>query len=248
MQPTGTGYVIRTWYVDGSGNWLVLGDSSPTFQISAGTLPIPTVTQPSTAGPFSQGSSVTVAWNVAYATATGDFHAYAYKSGTYYWLNSLPATGAGSYSFSWIVTQPVDSGYVVRVWYTDAGGNWIFSGDSSPSFSITTGTIPFPTVTPPSTAGPFAQNSSVPVAWNVAYPAAVGSYNVYAYNAGSYYFITSQAATGASSYSYPSWTATPPKASGYVIRVWYVDGVGNWLVSGDSSPAFTINVEGEAQS
>ena len=30
-QPTGTGCVVRVWYVDGSGNWLVSDDSSPSF-------------------------------------------------------------------------------------------------------------------------------------------------------------------------------------------------------------------------
>ena len=67
------------------------------------------------------------------APATGMFHTYAYKDGTYYWLDSRAATGAGSYSFNWTVTQPVDSGYVIRTWYVDGSGNWLVSDDSSPT-------------------------------------------------------------------------------------------------------------------
>ncbi len=122
-QPTGTGYVVCVWYVDEMGSWLVCDDSSPSFSIPAGTLPTPTVTAPSTAGPFAQGSVVPVAWNVAYAAATGWFHTYAFKDGSYYWLNSQAASGANAYSFSWTVTQPIGSRYMVRVWHVDASGN-----------------------------------------------------------------------------------------------------------------------------
>ena len=58
-------------------------------------VPTPSVTSPSTAGPFSQGSSVSVAWNVAGAPSTGTFHTYAVAGdGTYFWLDSRAATGA----------------------------------------------------------------------------------------------------------------------------------------------------------
>ena len=198
-----------------------------------------TVTQPSTVGPFGQGSSVSVAFTVSGAPATGMFHTYAYKGGTYYWLDSRAATGAVSYSFSWNVTQPVDSGYVIRTWYVDGSGNWLVSDDSSPTFAITTGTLPVPTVTAPSTSGPFSQGSSVSVAFNVAYAGTTGMFHTYAYKDGTYYWLDSRAATGAVSYSF-SWNVTQPVDSGYVIRTWYVDGSGNWLVSDDSSPTFAI--------
>ena len=112
-------------------------DSSPTFGITTGTLPTPTVTLPNTAGPFDQNSVVPVAWTVAAPASTGYFHTYAYKDGSYYWLNSQAATGASSYSFNWTVTQPTGTGYVVRVWYVDGSGNWLVSDDSSPAFAIT---------------------------------------------------------------------------------------------------------------
>ena len=239
-QPVDSGYVIRVWYVDGSGNWLVSDDSSPTFAITTGTLPVPTVTQPGTAGPFTQGSVVSVAWDVAYAGSTGMFHTYAYKDGAYYWLDSQAASGAGSYSFNWTVTQPVDSGYVVRVWYVDGSGNWLISDDSSPAFAIATGTIPTPTVTLPNTAGPFGLGSSVSVVWTVAYAATTGTFHTYVYKDGTYHLLNSRAASGAGSYGF-SWTVTQPTGTGYVIRVWYVDGSGNWLVFDDSSPVFAIN-------
>ena len=77
-----------------------------------------------------------MAWTVAYAATTGTFHTYAYKDGTYYWLNSRAASGAGSYGFSWTVTQPLGAGYVIRVWYVDGSGNWLVFDDSSPAFAI----------------------------------------------------------------------------------------------------------------
>ena len=135
-QPIGTGYVVRVWYVDASGNWLVFDDSSPSFSIEAGTLPVPTVTLPDTAGPFARGSVVPVAFTVANPPATGVFHTYVFKGGTYYWLNSQAASGAGSYGFNWTVTQPIDTGYVVRIWYVDTFGNWLIFDDSSPAFAI----------------------------------------------------------------------------------------------------------------
>ena len=128
--------MVRIWYVDGSGNWLIFDDSSPTFAIATGTLPAPTVTLPNTAGPFTQAARCSVAWTVAYAATTGWFHTYAYKDGTYYWLNSQAASGAGSYGFNWTVTQPIDTGYVVRTWYVDGSGNWLVFDDSSPAFAI----------------------------------------------------------------------------------------------------------------
>ena len=58
-------------------------------------------------------------WTVAYPATAGWFHAYAYKEGTYYWLASQAACGASSYGFNWTVTQPIGTGYVIRVWYVD---------------------------------------------------------------------------------------------------------------------------------
>jgi len=129
------GYVVRTWYVDDLGNWLVSADSSPSFEISTGTLPTPTVTAPSSAGPFSQGNQMSVAWDVASPSSEGSFNVYAYN-GTYYFITSQEADGSSSYDFDWTIDAPVGSDYVVRVWYVDTEGAWLISDDSSPAFSI----------------------------------------------------------------------------------------------------------------
>ena len=103
----------------------------------AADLPTPTVTLPDSAGPFSLASTVPVAWTVASPATTGTFHIFAFASDTYYYLASQAATGLGSYTYDWIVSQPTGTGYVIRVWYMDDLGNWLFFDDSSPTFAIT---------------------------------------------------------------------------------------------------------------
>jgi hypothetical protein len=34
------------------------------------------------------------------------------------------------------VTQPAGTAYVVRVWYVSGAGDWLFWGDSEPTFAI----------------------------------------------------------------------------------------------------------------
>ena len=329
--------------MDGSGNWLVSDDSSPTFTISAGTLPTPTVTQPATAGPFSQSSMVYGGLDGGLARPPPATSTSTPTDGTYYLANQPGGHRSGLLHLRLDRRRhPVDTGYVIRVWYMDAGGNWLFYDDSSPTFAIQTGTLPFPTVTAPSTAGPFTTGSRVPVSFDVAYPSTTGSFHVYALRAapttghqpggrrcellhlrldrdsahrlrvrdpglvrgrrrqlavlrrlqpglrdqrqhpppsppspcptrpdpsakaawcrwpgrwptppppgtfhvyafkdGTYHWLNSQEATGAGSYTY-DWTVTQPVDTGYVVRVWYVDAAGNWLVFDDSSPSFAI--------
>ena len=93
---------------------------------------MPTVTAPSTAGPFAQGSTVPVSFTVAYASSVGSFHTYAFKDGVYNWIDSRSASGLSTYNFNWTVMQPTGTGYVIRTWYVDGSGNWLVSGDSSP--------------------------------------------------------------------------------------------------------------------
>jgi hypothetical protein len=245
VQAPGQGYKVRVWYVDGSGNWLLFSDSS-TFAIEAGSLPVPNVTTPSTAGPFDQGATVPVAWTVPAAVGSGTFHAYAYSgSGTYNWLQSVPANGSTtSYSFDWLVTQAPGTGYVVRVWYTDSSGNWLFFGDSSPAFEITGAALPAPTVTQPNTGGSFHQLEVVPLAWSLSPQASAGMVHAYALDtSGNYYWINSQNAAGQTSFTF-DWTIplSQPSGGGYVLRVWYVDGAGNWLSYDDSDAPFAITI------
>ena len=140
-QPAAAGYVIRVWHVGGDGNWLFYDDSPSAFEIQAGSLPQPTVTLPGTAGPFVQGAIVPIEWTLAAATGSGIFHAYAFASdGTYHWIMSVPAeAGRMTYNFDWTVIQPAAAGYVIRVWYVDIVGNWLFFDDSDVPFQITTG-------------------------------------------------------------------------------------------------------------
>lgn len=202
----------------------------------------PVVVSPNTGGTFAQGSPVTVEWNVAAPPTDGLFHVYAYAAdGTYYWLNTQPGqAGKSAFSYNWTVAQPVGTGYVIRVWYVDAVGNWLYMDASDAPFDITAGAFPQPTVTAPNSGASVATGSEVPIQWTLANPAA-GLLHAYAYAAdGTYYWLTTQVASaGQSTYDY-NWTVAQPVGTGYVIRVWYVDGVGNWLTLGDSSPAFDI--------
>jgi hypothetical protein len=100
---------------------------------------------------------------------------------------------------------------------------------------------PTPEVTLPDSAGPFGQGSIVPVAWDVASPTSEGMFHVYAFGNDTYYYLTSQAASGLDSYSY-SWTVSQPLGEGYVIRIWYVDGDGNWRFFDDSDVPFEIGI------
>jgi hypothetical protein len=136
-QPVGTDYVIRVWYVDEAGNWLTFDDSDAAFEITEGTLPQPTVVAPNTGDPVAQGAVIPVDLSLANATE-GWLHTYAFAGGTYYWLNSqATSAGVASYSFDWTVAEPAGTGYVVRTWFVDPAGNWLYFDDSEPSFEIT---------------------------------------------------------------------------------------------------------------
>ena len=91
-------------------------------------------------------------WNVANSPSVGVFYVYAFD-GTYHYLTYVAATGAGSYTYNWTVAQAVGTGYVIRVWYVDGGGNWLLVDDSAPTFAISGSSLPSITVTAPATAG-----------------------------------------------------------------------------------------------
>ena len=118
------------------GNWLSTTTRPRPLRSPAATLPAPTVTLPDRPGPSPRASRSR--WpGRSRARQSGYFHVYAYKNGTYYYLDSQAATGSSSYTYDWTVTQPTGSGYVIRVWYVDASGNWLAYDDSSPAFEIT---------------------------------------------------------------------------------------------------------------
>ena len=243
MQPAGSGYLARVWYVDGTGNWLSSDDSDEPFTINAGNLPQPTVTTPNTATSFTQGDLVPVSFDVTPAASNGMLVTYAVAAdGTHHWLSTQPAVAdQTTYSFNWPVMQPAGSGYLARVWYVDGTGNWLSSDDADEPFTINAGNLPQPTVTTPNTATSFAQGTAVPVRFDLDSPASSGSLLTYAVAAdGTLYLLKSQPAVAdQTTYSF-SWPVVQPAGSGYRVSVWYVDAAGNWLYSDDSDAAFTI--------
>ena len=112
-------------------------------------------------------------------------------------MNSQAASGAGSYGFNWTVTQPIETGYVVRVWYVDGSGNWLVFDDSSPSFAIAAGTVPAPTVTLPRYRRPLHPRRAWS-RWPGRWPTrrTTGMFHTYAYKDGTYHWLNSQAASG----------------------------------------------------
>ena len=123
----------------------------------------------------------------------------------------------------------------------DGAGNWLgFDGADAP-FTIQAGSQPTPTVTAPNAGGTFTQGAVVPVSWTLAPTAGSGVMHLYAYDAaGTYHFLTTKpAVAGQSTYSY-DWTVSQPAGTGYTVRVWYVDGAGNWLAFDGSDNPFSI--------
>ena len=120
--------------------------------------------------PSPKARSVPVAWNVAAPASTGWFHVYAYRR--HLLLPRQPGgdRGRAPTASTGPSTQPAGTGYVVRIWYVDGSGNWLVFDDSSPTFAITAGTLPVPTVTQPSHRRPLRPGSSVLGGLDVAYP------------------------------------------------------------------------------
>jgi hypothetical protein len=241
-QPAGVGYRLRVWYVDGDGNWLYFDDSDPGFEIVASP-PQPTVTSPSTAGPFNQGSILDVTWELAAAADDGWLVAYALgQDNAHHWLATLPAVaGQTVYEYSWGITQAPGTGYRVRVWYVDGAGNWLYFDDSEPAFEIVAADFPQPTVTSPSAPGPFNQGSVLDVTWELAAATDGGWLVAYAVEEDytHHWLATLPAVAGQTLYDY-TWGVTQPPGTGYRVRVWYVDLLGNWLYFDDSEPAFEV--------
>ena len=74
----------------------------------------------------------------------------------------------------------------------------------------------------------------------MAYPATVGSYNVYAYNAGSYYFITSQAATERVPIATQAGPLPRPKPPATLAAPSYVGNVGSGSVKSTTATTMVI--------
>ena len=245
-QPADTGYVIRVYYMDGLGNWLYPDSSDTAFDISAATqAPQPTVTAPNTGGTFAQGDVVPVAFDLAGATAAGIFHLYCWGADdTPYYLTSLPAVdGQTTYSYDWTVIQPADTGYVIRVYYMDGVGNWLYVDSSDTAFDISAGTLaPSPPSPPRTPAAPSPKGTSCPWPSIWTGPPPPGIFHLYCWGADNtpYYLTSLPAVDGETTYSY-DWTVIQPADTGYVIRVYYMDGVGNWLYPDSSDTAFDIS-------
>jgi hypothetical protein len=54
-----------------------------------------------------------------------------------------------------------------------------------------------------------------------------------------HWLTTMPAVAGQTNYSY-NWGVTQPVGAGYRVRVWYVDGPGNWLYYDDSDAGFSV--------
>ena len=238
-QAPGTNYTIRVWYVDGAGNWVAFDGSDAMFTIAAGS--IPTVTAPNVPGTVNQGDVVPLSWTLAPPTGAGVMHVYAYTpGGGYTWLATRSAVaGQDTYTYDWTVTQAPGTSYTIRVWYVDGAGNWVTFDGSDAMFTIAAGSML--TVTAPNVPGTVYQGDVVPLSWTLAPPTGAGVMHVYAYTpSGGYLWLaTRSAVAGQGTYTY-QWPVTQAPGTNYTIRVWYVDGAGNWVTFDGSDAMFTI--------
>ncbi len=102
--------------------------------------PLITVTAPTGTGSYVRGSSLTVSWTIAPATAAGEFGLWARSPGGGLYIGKLvPASGAASYATSLTLDVPTGSGYqVIVAWRATAGsGAWTSFGTSPGSFAVT---------------------------------------------------------------------------------------------------------------
>ena len=109
--------------------------------------PLITVTAPTGTGSYVRGSSLTVSWTIAPATAAGEFGLWARSPGGGLYIGKLvPASGAASYATSLTLDVPTGSGYqVIVAWRATAGsGAWTSFGTSPGSFAVTDKDVPGP--------------------------------------------------------------------------------------------------------
>ena len=98
-----------------------------------------TVLAPNGGETIVQNGTTNVTWSVARAVSTGFFELWAMSptSGMYQLAFSIPANGATtSYSYTWLVIQPLASDYTMRIWYRDGNGNYLAYDDSNGVWAI----------------------------------------------------------------------------------------------------------------
>ena len=99
-----------------------------------------TVTAPTGTTTYAQGSLLTVSWTTSPAAAAGEFGLWARSaSGGWYGGQLVAASGLAAYSTTLTLDVPPGSGYqAIVAWRPTAGsGDWVSSGTSPGSFTVT---------------------------------------------------------------------------------------------------------------
>ena len=197
LSPRARGYVIRIWYVDGGGNWLLYDDSEPTFEISGSTLPAPTVTLPDSAGPFAQGSTVPVAWDVASPSSEGVVPHLRLRE-RHLLLPGEPRPPTARLPTPTTGPSPNRPALVMSsasgMW-TNCG-NWLCYDDSTPAFEISGGSVITPHRHPTRHGRPRQPGRRGPGDLERRREPTGGYYHVYAFGSDTYYYLGSEAADG----------------------------------------------------
>ncbi len=102
--------------------------------------------------------------------------------------------------------------------------------------------VPTPAVSFPNGGETVHLEEATTIEWDVDPAANEGDFRVWVYDDRNWWEVTQTSVPvvpGEMSYSLP-WTPAEPIGSGYRVRVWYRDGVGNWISFDDSDATFTI--------
>jgi FtsP/CotA-like multicopper oxidase with cupredoxin domain len=226
------GYSIDTVLVDGvndptavtSGTYTFAGVTQNHTIAATFTANLPStisVTAPVGTVGYAPGDVMPVSWTVSPTVATGDFSIWLRSStGAFFGGKIVAATGGGAnYDSSIRLNVPVDTGYVVCVYYRAA------STDPWGVFGQGTGTVDvasFITVTAPTGASSLAQGSGLPIAWSTNQTGLTGQFSIWAMSAqGIFYGGKIVAATPASLDYLDSLTLNMPVDTGYSIFVFY---------------------------
>jgi len=104
--------------------------------------PQPTVTAPNGAEQWAQGSPQQITWTTATVPAGGSFRVFLRAPAGNFTLLGAPSvaqadTGTGTdFAMAWTPTQAPATGYMVRVWFVDAAGSYLFYDQSDAGFEI----------------------------------------------------------------------------------------------------------------
>jgi hypothetical protein len=132
-------YVVRVWLRNVDGRSVCEGDGDP-FTVSPLTV---TVTWPAVGTYFIIGSSNPIQWNTNAILDSGTFNVWVKNATTgLNWTKVNPSplpvpSGTVNSGVGWTppMSYPDDTHYVIRVWYRNANGTPIVSGDS-PEFHV----------------------------------------------------------------------------------------------------------------